>query len=78
MENEFSFSKQYGKMFADAKAIKNLDRMEEIFNELASEVGLPNETADLSSAESGKRLAELLNARQSGASFEGSVPGKKI
>ncbi len=66
MENEFSFSKQYAKIFAEAKRIGNVQAMEQCFNELLAEVGAPNEAVDLSSAESGKRLAELLNNRGKG------------
>lgn len=78
MENEFKFSKDFARMFQEAKKIGNLDRCEEIFNELCAEVGHANQAADMSSATAGKRLAELLNSKENGTSFEGSVPGKKI
>lgn len=71
MENEFTFKKQYARMFADAKKIGNIELMEQIFNELCAEVGAENEDLDQSSAEAGKKIAEMMNAKSAGM-------GKKI
>jgi hypothetical protein len=72
MENEFTFSKDYAAIFAAAKKIGNIQDMEACFNELCAEVGHSNQALDLSSAESGKKLAEFLNAKDAG------IGGKKI
>jgi hypothetical protein len=64
--------KNYLAMFNEAKAIRDIDRMAVIFEELAAEAGIMDDAAK------GKRLATLMNSKMSGRSFEGSVPGKKI
>jgi hypothetical protein len=78
MENDFKFSKDFAAAWNEARKIGNIDRMNDLFNELLSETGHPNTALDMSSAAAGKRAAEILNAQQSGTSFEGSAPGKKV
>jgi hypothetical protein len=65
-------TKNYIQMFQDAKNIRDIDLMSEIFNEMAAEAGIRDDAAK------GKRLAEMRNSREHGTRFEGSVPGKKF
>jgi hypothetical protein len=59
-------SHNFRAMFADAKAIKNIDRMSEVFNMLASEVGLEDPVAQSAAAAIGKLAAEMANGKGKG------------
>lgn len=58
--------------FNEAKKIKNIDKMDALFRELAAEVGLTDSTSIAAQAEAGKRIAEMMNGQNP------IVVGKKI
>jgi hypothetical protein len=66
MEEDFKFSMDYHKMFADAKKIKNIDRMAEVFNMALAEVGIIDPASNQAQAAAGKAFAEYLNDRDAG------------
>lgn len=60
MEN-FTPSKQYVSLFNEAKRIKNIDQMEQLFKELCGECGISDPASDASQAAAGKAIAEHMN-----------------
>lgn len=62
MANDFQFSKDYPALWREARRISNIDRMQEIFDEMIAEVGGPNAAyIAAAGAEQGKRAAEYMN-----------------
>lgn len=76
--DDFQPSRNFVSMFADAKKIKNIDQMEQVFKELCTEVGIVDPQSAASQAAAGTRCAAYMNSRQNNTSFEGSTPGKKV
>lgn len=68
---DFKPSKDYFTLFQDAKKINNVDRMSELFRELAAEVGISDPDSTEAQRSAAKNLAELRNAQDAGT-------GKKI
>lgn len=64
--DDFQPSRNFVAMFNDAKRIKNIDQMEQVFKELCSEVGIVDPTSNSAQAAAGKALAEYLNNRGKG------------
>jgi hypothetical protein len=58
---DFTPSKNFFALFNDAKKIKNIDRMSDIFTELCGEIGLSDPASDQAQASFGKTVAEHMN-----------------
>lgn len=71
--DDFQPSRNFFSMFADAKKIKNIDQMEQVFKELCSEIGIVDPASSQAQAAAGKARAERLNTNSSDG-----VRGKKI
>jgi hypothetical protein len=69
---EITFTRDYRKLWKDARKVNSIELMEKVFNELAYEVGIRNAETEAAESESAKKAAESKNNRDNG------VGGKKI
>jgi hypothetical protein len=69
---DFTPSKNYRAMFKDARNIKNMDLMENIWDQLCSEIGL----SDAATQSAGEALGKLAASIRNGEG--GAVTAKKL
>jgi hypothetical protein len=65
MEDDFKFSRDYLSLFNDAEKIKSWEKAKEVITGIYNELGQPNPYIGMATAEQGKRLAEMMNAKYS-------------
>lgn len=60
------FTRNYKQLFREAKAANNIFQMNEIFESLCNEAGVPDPERDTAQSAAGSELAKLLNNRGKG------------
>jgi hypothetical protein len=69
---EILFTRDYRALWKAARKVNSIERMEQVFNELAHECGIRDAETEVTESAAGKLAAERLNDRDNG------VGGKKI
>jgi hypothetical protein len=69
---DFIPSQNYHSMWNDAKKLKNIDKLDELYHQLCFEIGYQDPARESIGVEAAKRAAESKNARDAG------IGGKKV